>query len=68
MPTRFRTGYLKEDFTKEGGLKKNAKRWVDVTIEYLPCGHMNNLNKPDRESGKCPKGCGTFEVSRPKEA
>ncbi len=54
---RYRKGFLNEDFDDKGVLKPGAKRFIDIFIEYLPCGHSNNLKLANRESGVCPKGC-----------
>jgi len=40
-----------------------TKEAIGVTIQYLPCGHQNNLsirdieNKSLRTKDVCPKGC-----------
>lgn len=61
---RYRQGFTLTDYklNKDGEpvLKKGAKITIDKSIEYLPCGHMNNTKLPNRKIGICPKGCGDF--------
>lgn len=52
---RYLKGYQK--YTDKGLPDLKSKKVTVTHIEYLECGHQNNLKLPDRESGKCPKGC-----------